>query len=47
MTPVSTTPRSGFETTIPSPPAAYVQVRALSASGKALASSKAIATAGA
>ncbi len=47
MTAASTTPRSGFETTIPSPPAAYVQVRALSASGKALASSKAIATAGA
>jgi hypothetical protein len=39
---VSTTPKSGFETTIPSPAAAYVQVRALSASGKVLASSKAV-----
>jgi hypothetical protein len=43
MTVVSTTPKSGFETTIPSLAAAYVQVRALSASGKALATSKAIA----
>jgi hypothetical protein len=42
LTVVSTTPESGFETTIPSPSAAYVQVRALSASGKALATSKAI-----
>jgi hypothetical protein len=40
MTAVSTTPRSGFETTIPSPAAAFVQVRALSASGKPLATSK-------
>jgi hypothetical protein len=47
LTPVSTTPKSGFETTIPSPAAAYVQVRALSASGKPLASSKAIRPAGA
>jgi hypothetical protein len=39
---VSTTPKSGFETTIPSPAAAYVQVRALSASGKVLASSEAV-----
>jgi Arylsulfotransferase (ASST) len=46
MTAVSTTPKSGFETTIPSLPAAYVQVRALSASGKALATSKAIQPAG-
>ena len=38
--PCSTTPRSGFETTIPAPPAAFVQVRALSASGKVLASSR-------
>jgi Arylsulfotransferase (ASST) len=58
MSAVSTTPKSGFETTIPSPnppdghcpagvPCAapapwYVEVRALSASGKALATSKAI-----
>ncbi|HEY2180529.1 MAG TPA: arylsulfotransferase family protein [Solirubrobacteraceae bacterium] len=58
MTAVSTTPKSGFETTIPAPnppdghcPAGvpcvapapwYVEVRALSASGKALATSKAI-----
>ncbi|HEX4483896.1 MAG TPA: arylsulfotransferase family protein [Solirubrobacteraceae bacterium] len=47
MTPVSTTPKSGFETTIPSPVAAYVQVRALSASGKVLAASKAIQAGGA
>jgi hypothetical protein len=47
LKPVSTTPKSGFETTIPSPAAAYVQVRALSASGKALATSKAIRPAGA
>jgi hypothetical protein len=39
---VSTTPKDGFETTIPAPAAAYVQVRALSASGKVLASSKAV-----
>jgi hypothetical protein len=58
MTAVSTTPKRGFETTIPAPnppdghcPAGvpcvalapwYVEVRALSASGKALATSKAI-----
>jgi hypothetical protein len=42
LTPVSTTPRSGFETTIATPAAAYVQVRALSTSGKALGTSKAI-----
>jgi hypothetical protein len=42
MTAVSTTPRTGFETTIPAPAAAFVQVRALSASGKALATSKAV-----
>ncbi len=40
MTAVSTTPKRGFETTIPAPVAAFVQVRALSASGKPLASSK-------
>ncbi len=42
LVPVSTTPRSGFETTIPAPSAAYVQVRALSASGKVLGTSKAV-----
>jgi hypothetical protein len=42
MTAVSTTPRTGFETTIPAPAAAFVQVRALSASGAALATSKAV-----
>ena len=40
MTAVSTTPKTGFETTIPAPASAFVQVRALSASGKPLASSK-------
>ena len=39
---VSTTPKSGFQTTIPAPPAAFYQVRALSASGRVLASSKVI-----
>jgi hypothetical protein len=39
---VSTTPKDGFETTIPAPAATFVQVRALSASGKVLASSKAV-----
>jgi Arylsulfotransferase (ASST) len=47
MTPVSSTPKSGFETTIPAPGAAYVQVRALSASGKILGSSKTIRPSGA
>lgn len=42
MTAVSTTPRSGFETTIPSPAAAFLQVRALSASGKLLGTSKTV-----
>jgi hypothetical protein len=40
MSAVSTTPCSGFETTVPAPAAAYVQVRALSASGKVLGTSK-------
>jgi hypothetical protein len=40
LAPVSTTPRSGFETAIPAPSAAFFQVRALSASGKVLGSSK-------
>jgi hypothetical protein len=43
MNPVSTTPRTGFETTIPAPAAAFLQVRALSASGRVLASSKTVA----
>ncbi len=42
MTAVSTTPKSDFETTIPAPSAPYVEVRALSASGKVLAASNAI-----
>lgn len=42
MAPVSTTPWSGFETTIPAPSAAFYQVRALSASGKVLGTSKVI-----
>jgi hypothetical protein len=41
----ATTPRSGFETTIPAPAAAFYQVRALSASGKVLATSRAAAAA--
>jgi hypothetical protein len=43
LTPVSTTPRTGFETTIPSPGAAFVQVRALSGSGRVLGTSAAVA----
>jgi hypothetical protein len=39
MTAVSTTPRSGFETTIPAPAAAIYEVRALSASGRVLGTS--------
>ena len=46
MTAVSTTPKTGFETTIPAPAAAFVQVRALSASGKPLASSKTVRAVG-
>ena len=37
---------SGFETTIPAPAAAFYAVRALSASGKVLGSSKAVAPTG-
>ncbi len=37
--PLSTTPRSGFETAIPAPAAAFYEVRALSASGRVLGSS--------
>jgi hypothetical protein len=43
---VSTTPRSGFETTIPAPPAAFYAVRALNASGSVLGVSKALAASG-
>jgi hypothetical protein len=43
LTAVSTTPRSGFETTIPAPSAAFFQVRALSASGRVLGTSKVLA----
>ena len=42
LTQVSTTPRSGFETTINAPAAAFVQVRAISTAGKVLASSKTV-----
>jgi hypothetical protein len=40
---VSTTPRTGFETTIPAPNAGFVQVRALSSSGHVLGTSAAVA----
>jgi hypothetical protein len=43
LTPVATVPRSGFETAISTPAAPFVEVRALSASGKVLATSKALA----
>jgi hypothetical protein len=43
LTPVSKTPRSGFETTISAPTAAFVQVRALNGAGKVLGSSKIVA----
>jgi hypothetical protein len=39
----ATTPKTGFETTIPAESAAYYAVRALSASGAVLATSKAVA----
>jgi outer membrane protein assembly factor BamB len=42
LSPVSTTPRSGFETVIPAPATGVVRVHALSASGKVLATTKAI-----
>ena len=45
--PVSTTSRAGFETVIAAPSAAFFQVRALSPSGRVLATSRAVtATAG-
>ncbi len=43
MTAVSTTPHTGFETTIPAPAAAFFQVRAVSASGRVLGTSKTVA----
>jgi hypothetical protein len=43
MNVVASAPRSGFETTLNVAAAAFVQVRALSASGKVLATSKALA----
>jgi hypothetical protein len=46
LSPVSETPRSGFETTIPAPAAAFYAVRAMSASGKALGTSAAVASSG-
>jgi hypothetical protein len=42
LAPVSTTPRVGFETTIPAPAAAFYQVRALSASGRVIGTSKVV-----
>jgi hypothetical protein len=42
LTAVSTTPKSGFETVIPAPAAAFVRVRALSSSGKVLGTSRTI-----
>ena len=47
MTPLSTTPRTGFETAITAPAAeAFYEVRALSASGRVLGTSKAIGAGG-
>jgi Arylsulfotransferase (ASST) len=46
MTAVSLTPRSGFETTIPAPPAPLYQVRALNASGTVLGTSATVAPSG-
>lgn len=43
LTPVATVPRSGFETAISTLATPFVEVRALSASGKVLATSKALA----
>jgi Arylsulfotransferase (ASST) len=43
LTPVSTVPRSGFETAISAPAAPLVEVRALSASGKVIGTSTAVA----
>ncbi len=46
LTVVSTTPWSGFESAIPAPPAAFYEVRALSASGRVLGTSKTIPAGG-
>ena len=46
LTAISTTPWSGFETTIPAPAAAFYEVRALSASGRVLGTSRAIPAGG-
>lgn len=46
LTAVSTTPWAGFETAVPAPPAAFYEVRALSASGRVLGTSKAIPAGG-
>lgn len=43
LTPASTTPKAGFETAIAAPGAAFYAVRALSAAGKVLGTSKAVA----
>ncbi len=43
---VSMTPKSGFETVIPAPPAAFYAVRAISASGGVLGTSSAVAPSG-
>jgi hypothetical protein len=43
LAPVSVTPRTSFETTIPAPAAPFYEVRALSASGRTLGSSKTVA----
>jgi len=43
MTAVSTTPHTGFETTIPAPAATFFQVRAVTASGRVLGTSKTVA----
>lgn len=42
LTPVATVPRGGFETSISTPAAAVVEVRALSASGEVIGTSKAL-----
>jgi Arylsulfotransferase (ASST) len=43
LTPVATAPRSGFETSISTPAAPLIEVRALSASGEVIGTSKALA----
>ncbi len=43
LSPVSTTPKAGFETAIPTSGGAFFQVRALSATGKVLGTSSAVA----